>query len=596
MFPKFNNIPSQSSFVINKFKGINVTESYESGEIVECNNVASASYPALCSRNKRSVFSSCDGIINGIGSFDGVFYTYYLPQTKSLFLHYKNNDYEFTDCSNCDNPSAKRRFATLENCIVIVPDNIMFFTDSLKFESIDIYRECKFADATEKFKHETGGGTAVDPQSYAKRGYVHSNGIRAYSVTYMQSGLQYDFYFMAFTSSVKKGDVLTIKMDVHSDSASDVNHYTEYVKKMKEGVVAKVKDIKKTKHRTPKGVIEEVTELIFDDNAIDTGGYNDVYFSDIIIEKKMPKADSIASFNNRVWAVSGNKVHASKLGDASEWNDFSVDSYGTLPASCFSASAGSDGDFTAITPHGNYIYAFKQNHIHKIYGDTPDEFTISGMDAPGALAPDTVCVCGVNLMYVSNGGVCVLRDGYPKVVSKKIGDVSAVCGGSYKGKYYLICQNTDSRSLYIYDSDHDLWTRENCSADTDNLCCDGNNIYCSSGGNVICLSSDEGDEYEKNISWNFRLKFDVGHFSPATSIRAVATVKLKKDASFTVRAVYDDDTRGALCGFCYDETPNGCADIRVPIKRDLSFYLDFKGVGHFTLKRLKINYYKSDIE
>jgi len=369
------------------------------------------------------------------------------------------------------------------------------------------------------------------------------------------------------------------------------------VKKMKNGIVAKVKDIEKKYHRTPLGDIEESVNLIFDDNAIDTGGYIDTYFSDITIERKMPQSNAIASFNNRIWAVSGNKIYASKLGEADEWNDFSVDSYGTLPTSSFSASAGSDGCFTAVIPHGNYVYALKEKHIHKIYGDTPDNFTISGMDAPGALAnADTTCVCGVNLMYVSSDGVCVLRDGYPKVISKKIGKILPVCAASHNEKYYLLCRKATSKAIYVYDMDHDIWTEENCHESTDNLCSDGKNVYCSAEGKLICLTDNTGMEYEKSVGWTFRLRFDSGRFSPATSLRAIAAVKLCKDSSFTVRAIYDDDTRGALCGFCYDETPNGCTNLQMPIKRDLGFYLEFKGVGDFILKRLKFNYYKSDTE
>ena len=597
MLPGFKNIPAQSSITVKEFGGINTTESYKVGELINCTNIVSSSKPALATRKKRRLASECNGTINGAGSYNGVFYTFYTPETNDLYLHFKGNDYIFTKFSNYPDVTAKRRFAALENCITVIPDNIIFHTDSCTFEPVDITQTVAFADAKEKFNVETNGIPTMDFASKNALGFLSHNSIEAASAKYYSGGQVLDFYFFEYNNFIKEGDVVNIKLDVVATNATAGDEYSNYYNKMKTGFSAKVKSVERISHKSNLGYVNENISLIFDDNTIDMGGYDEVYFKNIVIERKMPSAKDITSFNNRLWAVSKNRVYASKLGEADEWNDFSVDSYGTLPTSCFSAAAGSEGDFTAIIPHGNFIYALKENYIHKIYGDTPDEFAISGMEAPGLVGnPDTACVCGVNLMYASHRGVYALRDGYPRIVSEKIGEINPVCAASCGNKYYIVCSKGLSRVIYVYDIDRDMWTMENCAPDGDNLCTFGKNLYYSTGGKLICLVGDEGDEYEKNTSWDFCLRFDSGYFSPGTSIRAIAGIALGENASFTVRALYDDDTRGAICGFCFDETANGSANLRLPIKRDLGFYLVFKGIGDFTLKNIKFNYYKSDME
>ena len=121
-------------------------------------------------------------------------------------------------------------------------------------------------------------------------------------------------------------------------------------------------------------------------------------------------------------------------------------------------------------------------------------------------------------------------------------------------------------------------------------------MYAGCLGDIICLTDETVGEQEQNLKWRFRLRFESGFFGPGTSVRGAAGVRLKKNASFTVRCIYDDGTSSAPCGFCFDETPGGCADLRFPVKRDLGFCLEFRGVGGFTLKNLKFSYYKSDKE
>ena len=58
-------------------------------------------------------------------------------------------------------------------------------------------------------------------------------------------------------------------------------------------------------------------------------------------------------------------------------------------------------------------------------------------------SPDSLCVCGTNLMYAYHGEIYLLRDGYPRQVSKKIGKINPICAADYKGKYYVLCKKEE---------------------------------------------------------------------------------------------------------------------------------------------------------
>lgn len=594
MLPYLSNIPVQNSIAVDSFKGINVREDISLGECVSCSDVAPSSYPVISSRKKRSLHSECDGIINGVGSFDGFFYTYYKENPKEIYLSFGGKDYPYKSFSEESDYTLRRQFATLENAIMIIPDNVVFHTDTKVFERINVRQSANSSTMASKFYAEGLVTGNFDYKTIKEIGYITSKSIYANSRSYTYSGSTRQFYTLTFNTNFKVGDVVRVKADVVSPSSEITTGYTNFVKRMKEeGFSAKIKSITSKSHNTPKGFITEITELVFDSGEVYTGGYTDVYFTSITIERQMPQVSCITSFNNRIWAVGGANIYSSRLASPTEWNDFSVDSQGTVPSASFSTSAGTQGSFTAIIPHGNYIYAFKENHIHKIYGDTPDEYRVTGIEAQGCIKNSfALAVCGLYLIYASNDGICILREGYPKIISRKIGRIIPVCAAARGNLYYLLCSEGKGRVIYVYDLEHDLWTKQSCGENADFLCSDGEDICVADGGKLIYLTKEDGEEYERKVRWNFRLRFDRSVFGDNTAIRVLAKINLGKNASYTAYAIYDDDTRGAVVGECFDETHSGNSVLRLPVKRDSGFSIEFKGVGDFTMKSIKFTYYK----
>lgn len=594
MLPYLSNLPSQSSIAVDSFRGINVRDDISIGEYISCSDIAASSYPVISSRKRRSLHSECDGIINGVGSFDGFFYTYYKDNPKEIYIRFNGTDYPYKEYSESNDYTCRRQFANLEKAIMIIPDNVVFHTDTKEFERINIKQTFNHSSLETKFYAEKLTTDNFSINDIKEVGFITSNSIYANDRVYIYSGGSKYFYTFAFDSGFKVGDVVKIKADVNSSSQEMTSAFSKYVEKMKnEGFTAKIKSVASKTHVTKIGTITEVTELTFNEGSVYTGGFSNLYFTSLTIERQMPEVSCITAFNNRIWAVGGVNIYSSRLASPTEWNDFSVDSMGTVPSASFSTSAGTEGVFTAIIPHGNYIYAFKENHIHKLYGDTPDEYTVTGIEAPGCIKNSfTLAVCGLYLIYASNDGICILREGYPKIISKKIGKINPICAAAWGNTYYLLCSREGGRVIYVYDLEHDLWTMQSCVENADYLCCDGKEICIAEGSRLIYLTKDDGEEYEKHVRWNFRLRFDRSIFGDNTAIRAVAKISLGKNASYTAHVIYDDDTRGAVVGNCFDETHSGNSVLRLPVKKESGFSVEFKGVGDFVMKSIKFSYYK----
>ena len=579
---------------IKEFGGINICEGKKNGELLFSENISSEKYPSLSSRRARIRMEDCGRTINGIGGFDGYFYTSYTEDKSKIFLTFGGTDYEFTSFSGSNDFSQKRSFASLSDTILIIPDNVIFSTVSKKFTKASYTYFQDVNSAIAKFKSETNGMTNLDNETIGNIAIVSTTKIRARTMTYTSSGSK-TFYYCSFPSTLKKGDVIVLKMSAYTASYDDYNSYYELVKSLSSGVQVKIKEITTVSHATPSGNLSESTELVFE-APISLGTFSQLNVRNFTIERTMPKLESICSFGNRIWGTGGRKVYASKLADAGEWNDFTVDSYGTLPYASFATAAQTDGDFTAITPYGNYIYAFKENAIHKIYGDSPDEYTLHTENCRGVGRgmSDCVSVSASSIIYASSDGIYQYKGDYPQKISEKIPIIeNALSAAASEEFYYILTGDENSKFLYVYDITRHIWHRESAPSDSCILYAYANKVYMASGSRLLCLNSKAGEgERERSISWNFKLRIDDKFIEKKGFGKLSLKYSLSKNASFTVRAIYDDGMKGAVCGARYDEADNSGTTLYLPIKRCNWFELEFSGMGEFVLKTMNLKFYR----
>ena len=179
------------------------------------------------------------------------------------------------------------------------------------------------------------------------------------------------------------------------------------------------------------------------------------------VERKVPDMDFVCEYANRLWGCSSktNEIFASKLGDPANFNTFmgiSTDSY--------AVNVGSDGPFTAATSYRGYLLFFKENCVHKIYGQNPPYTLVTSYIRGVQKGSHGSVVClNETLYYKSVGGVVAYEGGVPICISGDLGDVyytDAVAGACFNRYYICMSDKNGERSLFAYDEDKGLWYRE----------------------------------------------------------------------------------------------------------------------------------------
>ncbi|MBR2404055.1 MAG: hypothetical protein IKA95_00140 [Clostridia bacterium] len=578
------------------FGGINVCEDSATGELCMSENMSSHLFPSLGVRNARSVVASSERIINGMGSFEGCIYTSYTPDAKQIYFTFGGVDYDLTSYSASNDFTKERKFASLSDTILIVPDNVVFSVKTKKLAKATLTHIQDATTAKTKFRSEAPSSSILDSQTIDYIGTLDSNKLSIRNLSYTYSGYSRVFNYASFPDIFKAGVVINLKLSVYASSYDDSSAYYAFIDKMAAGITLKIKSVTPSKHMVSSGVITETIGLNFDDNSINLSGLGNVYVRSFTVERAMPELESICAYDNRVWGISGKTVYASKLGDATEWNDFSVDSYGTLPYASFSTEAPTEGKFTAIVPYGNYIYAFKENAIHKIYGDEPDEYTLHTDICRGVGEGMTDCVSigASSIIYASSDGVYIYRGDYPRKISQSIGKLpTPISAAATEEFYYILCSQNGRKLIYVYDLRRGIWHRETAPDESLLLTSASNEVYLAAGGTLWCLTQSSDDESgERIVRWKMRMRVDDRLFGKKGYGRLAIRYSLGRDASFTVRAIYDDSSRGAVCGARYDEADSSGASLLLPIKRCLWFELEFSGRGEFVLKSMSLKFYR----
>lgn len=306
--------------------------------------------------------------------------------------------------------------------------------------------------------------------------------------------------------------------------------------------------------------------------------------SNVKIEKLTPEGLYFATgINNRIWAVRGNTIFASALGEPSRW-----DSFEGLASDSYQVAVDSSGEFTGISVFDNNPIFFKEDMVYRLYGSLPSNFSLQKVDAPGAMSGCAQSIQRVNeaLYYKGRNGVYRYTGAIPQCISEKLGDLSgydrAVAGADDRYYYLTMVKKEDekaeNRVLYIYDTKTGVWLKNEENAF---LCFArwGNVLYASDiSGNIISKDIDtkngltEKDDSE-TVAWyaefkpfnevvkekkvysklylrleldekafvSVLIKYDNGAFNEIKTVKADSgevffiPISLKKCDSFTVR-------------------------------------------------------------
>ena len=230
----------------------------------------------------------------------------------------------------------------------------------------------------------------------------------------------------------------------------------------------------------------------------------------ITVSRKMPVMDFVIENDNRLWGCrygqnnNGdvvNELYACKLGDFRNWNCYmgiSTDSY--------AVSLGSDGQFTGAITHAGYPIFFKENCMHKVYGQIPANFQVQTTACRGVQKGCSRSLAIVNeiLYYKSQHAICAYDGSLPAEISYALGDVQYcnAVAGAHGNKYYLSMQNTTSGEwdFLVYDTAKGMWHKED-NLQAAQLCSCRDDLYCSLPDGKIITILGSGEAYEENVAW-----------------------------------------------------------------------------------------------
>ena len=192
----------------------------------------------------------------------------------------------------------------------------------------------------------------------------------------------------------------------------------------------------------------------------------------ITVERKMPAMDYVFESGNRLWGcryghTNGNtaivnEIYSSKLGDFKNWS-----CYMGLSTDSYTASCGTDGPFTGAIAYLGYPLFFKENCVHKVYGNYPANYQIQVTNCQGVQrnCHKSLVVVNGTLFYKSSGAVCAYDGSLPVEVSYALGmekyPYAYAVGGTIDNKYYLSLKDGHGLwNLFVYDVAKGLWHKE----------------------------------------------------------------------------------------------------------------------------------------
>lgn len=335
---------------------------------------------------------------------------------------------------------------------------------------------------------------------------------------------------------------------------------TTYIKISAEGIG---KAFKQWDGVTIEGVADEklqalnntmIIQTIADDYIVVIGIIDTMTEQDeqLTVSRKMPAMDFVTESENRLWGCRYgtnnkgevvNEIYACKLGDFKNWNSFqgiSTDSY--------AASCGTDGQFTGAITHLGYPLFFKENCVHKVYGNMPSNYQIQTTTLRGVQKGSGKSLAIVNelLFYKASSGICVYDGSLPVEINAAFGQerYSEAVGGVYDNKYYVSMKGIDgSWNLFVYDQQKAMWHKEdNFRADC--FACARDVFYAIEHGTGEIIELAGSEHSIERVEWMAETG-DLGLGDPNMKYISRLTVRINLDVGSKVDfdALYDHERK-----------------------------------------------------
>lgn len=306
----------------------------------------------------------------------------------------------------------------------------------------------------------------------------------------------------------------------------------------------------------------------------------------IKVERTMPNLDFVIESENRLWgcrygvAANGevvNEIYASKLGDFKNWSCFMG-----LATDSYAASCGTDGQFTGAITHMGYPLFFKENCVHKVYGNYPANFQIQTTACRGVQkgCDKSLAIVNETLFYKSRNAVCAYDGSLPIEVSYAMGNevYSDAVGGAHGNKYYISMKDMQGEyNLFVYDISKGMWHKED-DLKVDDFCSCRGELFAISNGKIITMLGSHFTD-DAGVEWMVETG-EIGISSPDMKYISRITLRMSMDigAEVGIYAKYDfSDKWESMCVLKSDRLRS--FSIPIKPKRCDHMKLRIEGVG-----------------
>ena len=305
------------------------------------------------------------------------------------------------------------------------------------------------------------------------------------------------------------------------------------------------------------------------------------------LERNMPEMDFVFAYGNRLWGCrygydpNGrfvNEIYASKEGDMKNWHCFRGEDSDSLCLPCVT-----DGPWTgAIHALGQPLF-FKENYLHRVYGEGANQFRLQTLACRGVQQGSHRSLAVVNglLYYKTVGGVVCFDGALPESVSEDLGTARyhGAVAGVLGDKYYIsMLDEKECPQLFCYDSKHRFWHREDCSRITA-LCAVEDRLYYLEEGKPLVGILAGAESVEQPVAWFVETGPMDGGDAQQHYLRRIS-LRLKLDTGSRLRFLVQYDSCGIwqpISGITGGRV--GTVTVALPLRRCDHLRLRIEGEG-----------------
>lgn len=564
--------------MVDVFGGYNHNLRINSGEFYDMTNMSSSDYPVLSPRQKRGTYLF-EGDPQGMIAKDAFCYVDNVVENHKegarLFINGISGKNFFLSSKAEDCP---KTLVSMGAYIIIMPDKKWLNTQTFEHGDIEktvvtagkaTFELCKVGGEviSAKYKQDTEPTEGVENMDLwmdvsstppVLKMYSSSEGLwTSVATTHIKISFPNDYSTAnPLTNVFAEGDGVAITGIIRKD-LEDINSTV---------ILEAVGD----NYIVVKGILSDYAEQT----------------EAITIKREMPNMDFVIESGNRLWgcrygvAKNGeivNEIYASKLGDFKNWNCFagiSTDSY--------AASVGTDGQFTGAITHLGYPLFFKENCMHKVYGNFPSNFQIMTTACRGVQkgSERSLAIVNETLFYKSRTAVCSFDGSLPTEVSAALGDVSYsdAVAGVLGNKYYISMRDeNDEYHLFAYDTSKGMWHREDNTQAASFCNCKGELYYIDYADKRIKTVRGTGTPDDTPVAWE-AITGVLGTDSPDKKYISRIDVRLLLNVGSSVTFYAEYDSSGEW-EHLYSKTGTTLCSFAVPMRPKRHDHMRLRIVG-----------------